>query len=204
MSVMLLSACGGEEETTTTAAPTETTAAPTETTAAPTETTAAPTETTAAAGGFDGELNIGAVITLTGGGAMGGAEMKWAYDKAAADINAAGGVDVGGKKMEISLKYVDDKSDAVEAAAAVEKLVKVEGLKLILSTQVTPINMAAGRRPRSTRLLPRGRDLDERGPRQKYKWASDALLRPLRKSAKCPSRWWNSSLKPTGPPSGAS
>ncbi len=60
---------------------------------------------------------------------MGGAEQKWAYDKAAADINAAGGVDVGGKKMELKLTYVDDKSDAVEAAAAVEKLVKVEGLK---------------------------------------------------------------------------
>jgi ABC-type sugar transport system substrate-binding protein len=41
-------ACGGDDETTTTAAPTQTTAAPTETTAAPTETTAAPTETTAA------------------------------------------------------------------------------------------------------------------------------------------------------------
>ncbi len=47
--MMLMVGCG-EEETTTTAAPTETTAAPTETTAAPTETTAAPTETTAAAG----------------------------------------------------------------------------------------------------------------------------------------------------------
>jgi branched-chain amino acid transport system substrate-binding protein len=145
MSVALLSACGGEDETTTTAAPTETTAAPTETTAAPTENTApASTETTAAAGGFDGELVIGAVITLTGGGAMGGAEQKWAYDKAVADINAAGGVDVGGKKMELKLTYVDDKSDAVEAAAAVEKLVKVEGLKIILSTQVSPINLAAG------------------------------------------------------------
>ena len=40
LSMGLLAACG-EEETTTTAAPTETTAAPTETTAAPTETTAA-------------------------------------------------------------------------------------------------------------------------------------------------------------------
>ena len=50
--------CGGDEETTTTAAPTTTTAAPTETTAAPTETTAAPTETTAA----PTETTAGAVV----------------------------------------------------------------------------------------------------------------------------------------------
>jgi len=51
---LMVFACGEEEETTTTAAPTETTAAPeTTTTAAPTETTAAPTETTAAPAAID-------------------------------------------------------------------------------------------------------------------------------------------------------
>ena len=74
---------------------------------------------------------------------MNGAEQVWAYDKAVADINAAGGVDVGGQKMELKLKWIDDKSDPTEGAAAVEKLIKVEGTKLILSTQTTPINMAA-------------------------------------------------------------
>jgi len=44
-----VAACGGDDTTETTAAPTDTTAAPTDTTAAPTETTAAGTETTAAA-----------------------------------------------------------------------------------------------------------------------------------------------------------
>ena len=173
MSVMFLSACGDEEETTTTAAPTETTAAPTETTAP------ASTETTAAAGGFDGELNIGAVITLTGGGAMGGAEQKWAYDKAVADINAAGGVDVGGKKMELRLTYVDDKSDSVEAAAAVEKLVKVEGLKIILSTQNNAINLAAGSAAEKYEayyhsVVTWTNDCRD----QKYKWVSDHFFAP--------------------------
>jgi len=46
---LMLAGCGEDEETVTTAAPTETTAAPTETTAEPTETTAASTETTAPA-----------------------------------------------------------------------------------------------------------------------------------------------------------
>mgnify|MGYP000869657478 FL=1 len=61
----LVAACGGDEETTTTAAPTETTAAPTDTTAAPTETTAAPTDTTAAPGGKVETLRIGAIFQLT-------------------------------------------------------------------------------------------------------------------------------------------
>jgi branched-chain amino acid transport system substrate-binding protein len=60
---LLLGACGGEDETTTTAAPTETTAAPTETTAAPTETTAASTETTV---GEPVTLYVGGTFALTG------------------------------------------------------------------------------------------------------------------------------------------
>ncbi len=60
---LMLGACGGEDETTTTAAPTETTAAPTETTAAPTETTAAPTETTV---GEPVTLYVGGTFALTG------------------------------------------------------------------------------------------------------------------------------------------
>lgn len=147
LGVFALGGCGSET-TETTPAPAST-AAP-ETTAAP-QTTAAPvtTESTAttgggtAAGSFDGDLVVGAMCSLTGGGAMGGAEQKWAYDKAVEDINAKGGVNVGGKHMRLVLKYVDDKSDPVEAAAAVEKLVKVEGLKLILGTQVHPLQLAA-------------------------------------------------------------
>jgi hypothetical protein len=62
---LFVGACGGEEEeTTTTAAPTETTAAPTETTAAPTETTAAPaTETTV---GEPVTMYVGGTFALTG------------------------------------------------------------------------------------------------------------------------------------------
>ena len=102
------------------------------------------TETTAAAASFDGEIVLGALASQTGANAMTGAEMKWAYERAVSDINALGGVDVGGKKMELKLKFVDDKTEATEGAAAVEKLIKVEGLKLILGTNITPINLAAG------------------------------------------------------------
>ena len=94
--------------------------------------------------GFDGgTITIGAVNTTTGGGAMGGAEQKWAYDQAVEDTNAAGGITMNGKKYKVELKYADDQSDPSQAAAAMEQLIKIDGLKLILSSQVTPINMAA-------------------------------------------------------------
>jgi branched-chain amino acid transport system substrate-binding protein len=94
--------------------------------------------------GFDGgTITIGAVNTTTGGGAMGGAEQKWAYDQAVKDTNDAGGITMNGKKYKVELKYADDQSDPSQAAAAMEQLIKIDGLKLILSSQVTPINMAA-------------------------------------------------------------
>ena len=202
LSMGLLAACG-EEETTTTAAPTETTAAPTETTAAPTETTApASTETTAAAGGFDGEVVVGALASMTGANAMTGAEMKWADQQAAKDINAAGGIDVGGKKMELILKFVDDKSDATEGAAAVEKLIKVEGVELILSSNITPINLAAGivaeKYEAFYSIATSWTDFIEA---QNFKWVSDVFFTPgdaaevpfsivdLQPEAERPTKW---------------
>ena len=106
--------------------------------------------------------------------------------------------------MELKLTYVDDKSDAVEAAAAVEKLVKVEGLKVILSTQVSPINLAAGSAAEKYGAYYHAVVTWTNAARdQKYKWVTDFFFAPG-KLGKCPSRWWSSSLKPTGPPSGAS
>jgi branched-chain amino acid transport system substrate-binding protein len=97
-----------------------------------------------ASGGFDGTITIGAPISMTGSGAMNGAEQKWAYDQAVTDTNAAGGITMNGKKYKVEIKYTDDQSDATQAAAAMEQLIKVDGLKLILSSQTTPINEAAG------------------------------------------------------------
>lgn len=146
LSALLLAGCGSKaDETTTTVAPdTTTTAASTATTVGSTETTVASTETTAgAAVTFDGELTIGALNSETGANAMTGAEQKWAQEQGVADVNAAGGVVVGGKHMKLVLKFVDDQSDSNQGAAAMEKLIKVEGVKLVLSTNITPINLAA-------------------------------------------------------------
>jgi branched-chain amino acid transport system substrate-binding protein len=199
ISVVLVAGCGSSaDETTTTAATTATTAAP----AGETTTSAAGTGTTAAPATFDGEIVLGGICSLTGVGAMTGAEQKWAQEKAIADINAKGGVNVGGKKMELKLKLIDDKSDAVEASAAMEKLIKVEGLKLILGTQVSPLNMAAALIAEKYQVFFNITTTFTNWVRdKKFKWTSDLFWTPdasgevpflqveLMPQAERPTRW---------------
>jgi len=140
MGTMFLAACGEEEETTTTAPPaTETTAPPATETTAP-----ASTDTTAAVTEMGDDLVIGSINSLTGSNVLTGQEEKWAQEKAVADINAKGGIKLAdGKMHKLALKYVDDKSQPTEGAAAMEKLIKTEGLMINLSSNITPVNQAA-------------------------------------------------------------
>ena len=130
MSVLFLSACGAEETTTTAGGAT---------------TTAGGATTTTAGGAEMGEdLVIGSINSITGSNVLTGQEEKWAQEKAVADINAKGGIKLAdGKMHNLVLKYVDDKSQPTEGAAAMEKLIKVDGLKINLSSNITPVNQAA-------------------------------------------------------------
>lgn len=102
-------ACGGDETTTTTAAPaTETTAAPT------TDTTAAP------AADLPATIKVGAVVPLTGRYSGLGGQVKTGYELAVADINDAGGVDIGGTMVPIELTILDDESDPTKTVQQLE------------------------------------------------------------------------------------
>ena len=116
--VVFAAACGGDDEATT---------------------------TTAAGGAAAGDdIVIGAINSISGVNALTGAEHKWAQEKAAEDWNAKGGIKLAdGKMHKIVLKYVDDKSSDTEAAAAMEKLIKTDSLKVVLSSNTTPYNQAA-------------------------------------------------------------
>jgi branched-chain amino acid transport system substrate-binding protein len=120
---MLAVACGGDEETTTTAAPsTETTAAPsTETTAAPTETTAAPSTDTTAAGPATGEpIKVGFSNSITGFSAAPADSTGKGVDLMVEYVNANGGVN--GRPLEVIT--LDDKSDVPPAIANLNKLIQ--------------------------------------------------------------------------------
>lgn len=91
------------------------------------------------------EIRVGAVNSLTGMNAMTAAECRWAYETAVADVNKKGGVFVKdmGKKLPIKLIFADDKSTPDQGAAAMERLIKVDKIDLGLSSNITPINIAA-------------------------------------------------------------
>jgi branched-chain amino acid transport system substrate-binding protein len=90
------------------------------------------------------EIVIGASIPLTGNQAAPGADVKWTYEQAVADVNNAGGIFVKeyGKKLPVRLVVADDESDAGKAAAAVEKLIKLEKVDLLLPSHSTPLVIA--------------------------------------------------------------
>jgi branched-chain amino acid transport system substrate-binding protein len=82
------------------------------------------------------EIIIGTPLPVTGGASQEGAEERWAYEEAVADLNAKGGVFVKqyNKKLPVRLVIADIESDPGKAAAAVERLVKIDKSDLLLSS----------------------------------------------------------------------
>ncbi len=67
-------------------------------------------------------IKVGAVVPLTGRYAALGGQVKTGYEIAVQQINAAGGVTVGGKKLQIELTMLDDESDPTKTVARLESL----------------------------------------------------------------------------------
>jgi branched-chain amino acid transport system substrate-binding protein len=67
-------------------------------------------------------IKVGSVVPLTGRYAAGGAQVRAGYEIAVDDVNRAGGVTVGGKKMPLELVILDDESDATKTVARLESL----------------------------------------------------------------------------------
>jgi branched-chain amino acid transport system substrate-binding protein len=73
--------------------------------------------------GTSGEpIKIGAVVPLTGRYAALGSQVRPGYEFAVEDINAAGGVDVGGTRRPLELKILDDESDPAKTVQRLESL----------------------------------------------------------------------------------
>ena len=91
------------------------------------------------------EIRVGAIVCLTGVRAMAGAEQKWAYEQAVADINKKGGIYVAELKKKLPLKLIiaDDKSLNDQAAAGMEKLIRNDKVRFALSDNGLELNRAA-------------------------------------------------------------
>jgi branched-chain amino acid transport system substrate-binding protein len=86
-----------------------------------------------AAGGAGAQtLKIGVIGPLTGGGAPWGNAAAEATRLAAADVNAKGGLDVGGKRYKVEVIAYDDQYKAADAVAAYNRLVNQDGVKYTL------------------------------------------------------------------------
>jgi len=123
---LTIAACGGDDETATTAAPTETTGAPTETTAAPTQTTAAPAAET---------LKIGAVVWT---GWPLGYDMKRGVEIMAMLDNEAGGIDIGGTKYNVELVFIESNNDQATTMSAINKLIYEDKVQFMINDTQYP------------------------------------------------------------------
>jgi len=139
------------------------------------------------------EIRVGTINSLTGVNAMTGKEHLWAYKLAIEDINAKGGVYVKeyGKKLPIRLIVADDKSTEDQAAAAMERLIKLDKIDLALSTNITPLNIAAATVCEKYEMYYQIvvsflEDIEK----QNYKWVSDHFAY-ISKIARQPFEIWN-------------
>ncbi len=91
------------------------------------------------------KLRIGYAISKTGpfaGGA--GVTTLPNYQLWVKDVNEAGGITVGGKKLQIEVIEYDDRSNSEEAVKAIERLATQDKVDIILPPWSTGLNLAVG------------------------------------------------------------
>lgn len=120
---LLLSACAAPTTEAPTAAPAATEAPTTApATQAPTAVPADTAMPATQAPSLPAAIKIGATVPLTGKYAAGGEQIQDGYQLAVDDINAAGGVDIGGTKVPLALTILDDESDPTKTGQNMETL----------------------------------------------------------------------------------
>src|SRR5258708_37676644 len=77
-------------------------------------------------------LKIGVLATISGAGTAWGIAMQGAAELAAEDVNAKGGLEVGGKKYKIEVVTYDDHYKAADALTAFNRLVFDDGIKYVI------------------------------------------------------------------------
>ena len=76
-------------------------------------------------------IKLGVVAPLTGPGAPWGVAAAEGQKILAAEVNARGGLDVGGRKYKVEVIAYDDQFKATEAVAAFNRLLKVDGVRYV-------------------------------------------------------------------------
>jgi branched-chain amino acid transport system substrate-binding protein len=80
------------------------------------------------------KITVGATLPLTGAEARVGGFFKEGYELAFEQVNKAGGLDVGGKKLPVSLVLLDDTSNQANAVSLADRLVNQDRVDFLLGT----------------------------------------------------------------------
>ena len=81
----------------------------------------------------DGDtITLGSAISFSGKYSTNGVHASNGYNLAVKQINAQGGVKVGGKSYKLAIKYYDDESTPLRTAQLGERLIKQDGIKFFL------------------------------------------------------------------------
>jgi len=83
-------------------------------------------------------LKIGLIGPMTGAGAAWGFAAKGSMQTLADEVNAKGGLEVGGKKHKVEVVAYDDQYKAAEAVAAYQRLTTRDGVKYIIIQTSAP------------------------------------------------------------------
>jgi branched-chain amino acid transport system substrate-binding protein len=89
--------------------------------------------------GIGGTVTIGASIPLSGALSFFGQYQKWGYQHAVTQVNATGGVEVGGKKEKVNLVLLDDQSDPATAVNNIQTLVTSDHAVALLGSCTPPL-----------------------------------------------------------------
>jgi branched-chain amino acid transport system substrate-binding protein len=85
------------------------------------------------------KIVIGSTLPLTGSESKAGGRMKQGYELAIELANQAGGVDVGGKKVPVELKLLDDTTDQAKAVNLAQRLITQDKVHFFLGTYSTSL-----------------------------------------------------------------
>lgn len=85
------------------------------------------------------KIVIGSTLPLTGSESKAGGRMKQGYELAIELENADGGIDIGGKKVPVELKLLDDTTDQAKAVNLAQRLITSDKVNVFLGTYSTAL-----------------------------------------------------------------
>ncbi|MFL5300992.1 MAG: amino acid ABC transporter substrate-binding protein [Anaeromyxobacteraceae bacterium] len=88
------------------------------------------------------KITIGATLPLTGAEARIGGFFKEGYDLAFEEVKAKGGLDLGGKKVPVTLTLLDDTSTQATAVSLADRLINSDRVDFLLGTYASHLVQA--------------------------------------------------------------